>query len=166
MFKKQRNEKIIKIAEQIKDKSLIFIDYQGINVEDFTQLRGELRSKSAQIKVFKNTLTLRAMGNLKLKPSSEMFTQMTATAIADPDVFMASSKDILNAEKNKKVKIKGGFFNGTFIDSELVRKYANIPNQQELYSILVATLKQIISNIVFVLEEIKEQKESQENQNT
>ncbi len=160
MSKKQRNEKIINITEQIKDKSLIFIDYQGINVEDFTQLRGELRSKSAQIKVFKNTLTLRAMENLKLKPSDEMFTQMTATAIADPDVFMASSKDILNAEKNKKVKIKGGFFNGIFIDSELVRKYANIPNQQELYSILVATLKQIISNIVFVLEEIKEQKES------
>lgn len=161
MSKQQRNEKVKLIADMIKDKSLVFIDYQGINVEDFTELRNKLRDKQAKMKVFKNTLTLRALGSLDRNPSEEMFTQMTATAIADHDQFMPTSKDILTAEKGKKVKIKGGFFNGEFLDSELVRKYASIPGRQDLYSILVATLQQVIGNVVFVLEEIKEQKESQ-----
>lgn len=161
MSKQQRNEKVKLIADMIKDKSLVFIDYQGINVEDFTELRNKLRDKQAKMKVFKNTLTLRALGSLDRNPSEEMFTQMTATAIADHDQFMPTSKDILTAEKGKKVKIKGGFFNGEFLDSELVRKYASIPGRQDLYSILVATLQQVIGNVVFVLEEIKKQKESQ-----
>lgn len=160
MSKEKRNEQVAEIGDLIKNKAMVFIDYQGISVTDFEEIRKNLRQRDAVVKVLKNTLTLRALKQLNIdgEDVTNLFKKMTATAIADAEQFMGASKDILNAEKAKKVKIKGGVFNGEVIDGDMVRKYAKIPSQQELYGILVATLQQIISNFVFVLEEVANQK--------
>lgn len=160
MSKIKRNQEIDNIEKMIKKKSLVFVDYQGINVADFTGLRDDLRENQTIVKVFRNTLTLRVLKKLKIEVDENIFKQMTAMVIANDENFMGASKNVLKAEKGKRVKIKGGFYNGEVIDSDLVRKYASIPSQQELYGILVATLQQIISEMVFVLEEIKKQKEN------
>jgi large subunit ribosomal protein L10 len=158
MSKDKRNKMIQTIENNIKGKSLVFIDYKGINVADFTDLRNRLKEKKSSLKVFKNTLTIRAMKKLKIDINENFFKEMTATAISQDDDFMSVSKDILEAEKNKKIKIKGGVFNGEILDSQWVRKYATIHNKQDLYSMLVAILQHPISQLVFVLEEIKKNK--------
>ena len=86
---------------------------------------------------------------------------MTVTAVVDVDNFSACGKSILEAEKKKKVIIKGGCFEGQYIDADVVRKYASIPSKKELYGMLAGSLNSIIGKIAFVLNEVKEKKEEE-----
>lgn len=49
-----KKEEVSKLAEKIKDAKLVLLtDYRGINVEDVTNLRKELRNINADYKVIK-----------------------------------------------------------------------------------------------------------------
>ena len=46
---KQKEEEVNKLADKIKDAKLVlFADYRGINVEDVTKLRKELRKSNTE----------------------------------------------------------------------------------------------------------------------
>lgn len=59
------------IVEEIKDKaqrakSIIFIDYSGMNVSNDMKLRREFRKNNCEYKVYKNRLVLRAFNELEI----------------------------------------------------------------------------------------------------
>ena len=50
------------IASKIKENAgVVFVDYRGLTDEEITSLRKELRANNADVKVYKNTLTKRAL---------------------------------------------------------------------------------------------------------
>ena len=64
------NAKIIEqkaaVVSEIKDKfenakSVVLFDYRGLSVGEVTELRRKLRESGADYKVYKNTLTKRAL---------------------------------------------------------------------------------------------------------
>ena len=55
------------IASKIKDSSsVVFVDYRGLTDEEITALRRTLRENESDVKVYKNTLTKRALDSLNL----------------------------------------------------------------------------------------------------
>ena len=69
------NTKIIeeksKVVSEIKDrlqeaKSVVLFDYRGLSVAEVTELRRKLRESGSDYKVYKNTLTRRAVEESKL----------------------------------------------------------------------------------------------------
>ena len=55
------------IASKIKESAgVVFIDYRGLTDEEITSLRKTLRDNNADVKVYKNTLTKRALDSLEL----------------------------------------------------------------------------------------------------
>ena len=58
----QKKEEVTKLANKIKEAKLVLLtDYRGINVEDVTGLRAELRKTNAEYTVIKNNITRRAL---------------------------------------------------------------------------------------------------------
>ena len=58
----QKKEEVTKLANKMKDAKLILLtDYRGINVEDVTKLRADLRKSNAEYSVIKNNITKRAL---------------------------------------------------------------------------------------------------------
>ena len=54
---KQKEAEIKELAEQFKsDKLILLVDYRGINVEQVTKLRSDLRNSNASYKVIKNNI--------------------------------------------------------------------------------------------------------------
>ena len=54
----QKKEEVTKLANKIKEAKLVLLtDYRGINVEDVTNLRAELRKANAEYTVIKNNIT-------------------------------------------------------------------------------------------------------------
>lgn len=153
-------ERVKELQDQIKDKELIFFDYEGINVEDLTAIRSSLREKNGLVKVSKNTFMKMALKNNDIEPDEEVFKQMTALAIIEGE-FSDSGKVLSDAEKEEKLKIKGGYYDGKVVDASFVKKLANIPSLDVLYSMLVGCLQGPTSNLVFILEAIAKKKQEE-----
>ena len=69
------NSKIIErkagIVSEIKEKfenakSVVLFDYRGLTVSEVTELRKKLREVGSDYKVYKNTMTTRALEELKI----------------------------------------------------------------------------------------------------
>ena len=53
----QKKEEVSALAAKMKEAKLVLLtDYRGINVEDVTNLRTELRNAKAEYKVIKNNI--------------------------------------------------------------------------------------------------------------
>ena len=61
-------QKIIdEIASKVKDsQSFVLFDYQGLTVSETNELRRALRESGSEFKIYKNTLTKRALDTLKI----------------------------------------------------------------------------------------------------
>ena len=62
------------VVSEIKNKfenakSVVLFDYRGLSVSEVTELRRKLRESGADYKVYKNTLTKRALDELKIDMS-------------------------------------------------------------------------------------------------
>ena len=56
----QKKEEVTKLANKIKEAKLVLLtDYRGINVENVTELRAELRKVGGEYTVIKNILVRR-----------------------------------------------------------------------------------------------------------
>ena len=73
------NAKIIEqkagVVSEIKErfenaKSVVAFDYRGLSVAEVTELRRKLREAGADYKVYKNTLTKRALDSLNIDYSN------------------------------------------------------------------------------------------------
>ena len=61
----QKQGVIKEIIDNFKNsESVVFFEYSGLNVADMTQLRKSLRENNADMKIYKNTLTKRALVQL------------------------------------------------------------------------------------------------------
>src|SRR5699024_2457558 len=75
------------ISEKIKDsKSADLVDYCGLNVAEITASRKELRDNNIEYKVYKNTLTRRAVESAEVSELSEQLDEPTAVAFVKDDV--------------------------------------------------------------------------------
>ncbi len=153
-----KQAKIDELKSKLTGKSLIFMDYQGIDVEGISSLRKEIREFGGVIKIAKNTLLKKVVKDEKIDLNDDFFKGMLATAIVEGDKFVNVGKSIFQAEKSKKIKIKGGFFEGAVIDEKKVRKYASLLSKEEMHGVLVGCLSGLIGNLVYVLEDIAKEK--------
>ena len=62
-----KKETVKEIANKIKNsEAVILFSYQGLSVADLSDLRRKLRETDSEVKVYKNTLTKRALEELKV----------------------------------------------------------------------------------------------------
>ncbi len=161
---KNRTLKEAKVAE-IKEKlekaqSVILADYQGLTVEEDTQLRKSLREAGIEYKVYKNTLVSLAAKELGMEgivahlegPVSIAFGYEDATAPAR--ILFDFAKD------HKKLELKAGLVDGEVFDKEKVEQLASIPSKEVLIAKLLGSIKAPLSNLAYLLNAIKESKEA------
>lgn len=156
--------KVEKVKE-IKDKfekanCIVLVDYQGINVEQDTQLRKKMREVGVEYKVYKNRLVKIVAEELKYDFLLEHLEGATSIAFGYDDII--SPAKILNdfSEKLGKISLKVGIVEKEFYDNDKIKKLAKIPSREVLISKLLGSIKAPISNLAYVLNAVKESKES------
>lgn len=144
------------IVEDIKAKvtsakSMVIVDYRGINVKNDTEFRAKMREANVEYKVLKNKLVKIALNQLGYTELDEQFEGTTAIAFAQADP-VAPAKIILEAmAKYNVLKIKGGMVEGKPITTEGVKELALLPSREALVARVLGTLLAPITGLVRVL---------------
>lgn len=158
---KQKEELVKALAERMKSaKVIILTDYRGINVEDVTKLRADLRNVNAEYKVIKNNIIKRALDMNGESGLDDLLVGPTAILMGDED-YLEPSKVIYNFTKNNDFyKIKGGIIDGKVMTAEEIIALAKLPSRQELLAKLAGCLLANISKLAVALDQVKAQKEA------
>lgn len=166
MANKNRELKEAKVAE-IKEKmskaqGVVLAKYQGITVEDDTELRKSLREAGVEYKVYKNTFTRIVAKELGYENAENVLVGPIAMAFGYEDPTAPAR--ILNdfAKTHKVLELKGAFIQGEIYDADKVKQLATIPPREVLIAKLLGSFKAPLSNMAYLLNAIKEKKESEQ----
>jgi large subunit ribosomal protein L10 len=144
------------IVEELKDKlnqvkAAIFTDYRGLNVEEITELRKQLREAGIEYKVVKNTLTRIAAKDINMDFLEEYLTGPTAIAFSFEDPVTPAKILSKFANSHKALDIKAGLVEGKLIDVEGIKALADLPSREVLIAKVIGGMQAPISGLVCVL---------------
>lgn len=113
-------------------RSMLILDFKGLDAVSEHQLRMDLRKKSIQVRTLKNTLARRVL--------SDMGVDGLSTFLEGPSVLVWGgsgpaelAKEIsAQLKKLKKPEIKGGAIDGVVIGPNQVEDITKLPSREEL----------------------------------
>lgn len=161
------SEKILEIKkQQVNDVAGWFndaiagvvVDYKGINVEDDTKLRKELREANVHYVVLKNTILRRAAEQANLAELNDVFKGTTAVAFSNDDYTVAASILGKYAKNNENFSIKGGFMDDSVVDLATVEKLASLPSKEVLLGMLCNVLNAPIAKLARAVQAVVDKK--------
>ncbi|XYY59893.1 50S ribosomal protein L10 [Bacillus velezensis] len=150
------------IASKLKEsKSTIIVDYRGLNVSEVTELRKQLREANVEFKVYKNTMTRRAVEQAELDGLNDVLTGPNAIAFSTEDVIAPAK--VLNefAKNHEALEIKAGVIEGKVSSVEEVKALAELPSRDGLLSMLLSVLQAPVRNLALAAKAVADQKEEQ-----
>ena len=157
----QKKKEVEELAEKFKKAKLVLLtDYKGINVEDVTNLRAELRKANSEYTVIKNNITKRALAEAGIEGLEDKLVGPTAVIMSNED-YLEPLKAIYNYSKdNEFYKIKGGIIEGKVVPVEELITLAKLPSRETLIAQLAGALLGNISKLAVALNEVAKQKEN------
>lgn len=136
----------------------VIVDYRGLDVAEVTQLRKELREAGVDYKVYKNTMTRRAIENVELEELKDILVGPTALAFGKEDA-VAPAKIINNfAKEHEALEIKGGVIDGKVATVEEIKELASLPSYEGLISMLLSVLQAPVRNLAYATQAVADQK--------
>lgn len=159
------NQKIIDNKSQVVDEitevakssaSFILFDYRGLTAEETTELRRLLRESDSSYKVWKNTLTKRALNSLEYNLDEAL---EGPSAIAFSSDAIAPIKALSNfAKEHPALEIKGGIVDGNVTSLDEIKALSTIPSREGLLTMLTGGLIGTVRDLSIALNLLSEQK--------
>lgn len=145
------------ITETAKSSaSFILFDYRGLTAEETSELRKILRENDSNYKVWKNTLTKRALDSLNFNLDDCL---AGPSAIAFSSDAIAPIKALSNfAKEHPALEIKGGIVDGSVSSLEEIKALSTIPSREGLLTMLAGGLIGHVKDLSIALNLLCEQK--------
>ncbi len=161
------------LTERLKTaKSIVLVDYSGLNVSMQRQLRERLRGVGAEMLVVKNTLFKLAAKNAKLNEDiyqDKVISGPTALILTEEDPI--SPLQVLHkfALEFEIPNFKAGIIEKKFQEKEILLKLAQLPSKEVLIMqvlsnlsspiyALTTTLSSNLQNLLYLVQNIKDLK--------
>ena len=157
----QKKQVVSEIVDKLKNsESVIIFQYQGMTVEELSDLRRKLREVDSDVKVYKNTLLKRAADELKINlddflegPNAILFGKTLLEPIKIISEF---------AKSHDKLDIRVGVISGDVADLSVIKEYASIPSREGLLTMLAGGMMQYVKDLAISLNLYAEQMEGKE----
>ena len=131
---------------------LIVIDYTGLTVQQFTELRNRLGVGGANCTVAKNSYMRKALAEAGMPDIGADLTGQMAYVMGEAEVFSAA-KVIKNFEKEfKKPEMKVGILGNAVLDAVALQSIADIPSREAVLSQLLATILEPATRIARIVQ--------------
>ena len=146
----KKQEIINEISSKVKDSaSIVLFEYQGLTVSETNELRRKLRETGSDFKVYKNTLTMRALNDLKI----DLGFLEGAKAMAYGSDAVAPIKVLSDFAKNHPaLELKVGYVDGAVADEEMLKSLAAIPSRDGLLTMFAGGLIEHVKNFAIALD--------------
>lgn len=154
-------------------KGAVLTSYRGLTVAQDTKLRTKLREAGVHYQVVKNTMTRIAATEAGIEELNQYLEGTTAMAVSTTDPVAPAKviSDFIKENKLEGLEIKAGLVEGKVIDAAGVKALAALPAREVLIAQVLAgmqspivglvnVLQGSIRNVVYVLDAVRQQKES------
>jgi large subunit ribosomal protein L10 len=132
---------------------LIVVDYGGMNVDHFAELRTRLAGAGAAMTVVKNTFLRRSIKEAGLPELDDHLNGQTAYVTGDKDICSAAKILKTFSSEFEKPKIRAGVLDNAVLDTPQVIALADLPSKEVLQSQLLGMLLQPATKLVRTLNE-------------
>lgn len=132
---------------------VLVIEYTGVTVPEFAELRNRLAEAQAECHVAKNTFMRKTLELAELPDLGDNLTGQTAFITGESDVC-AAAKAIKNFVKEfKKPEIKAGILDGDVLDATQITALADLPSRDELLAQLLSVINAPATKLVRTINE-------------
>lgn len=154
----QKKAIVSEIKEKFENaKSVVLFDARGLKVSEVNELRRALRESGSEYKVYKNTLTKRAVeeANIDLEQYLE-----GPTAISFSQDELAPVKIISDfAKQHEALELKAGIVEGKIANVDELKAYAMIPSRDGLLTMLAGGMIGVVRDLSICLDLYSKEKE-------
>lgn len=152
MAQKYKVERVAALKEELKNyPSFVFANYRGLNVQQLSGLRKNLKEKGARFHVVKNRFVKRAFRELGFEDFDQFLIDPTALAYFDADLSEIT-KILMDSAKESTLEIKGGYAHERVLSPEDIERISELPSREALIAQVLGTLNAPVSGLVFVLQ--------------
>jgi large subunit ribosomal protein L10 len=151
------NAEKVKLVAQIKDEisatdALWVVDYRGLSVKQSESLRQVIRQSGAAIKIYKNTLTQRAVAELELPDLGEILEGPSAFVFVEGDPVASAKALKVFAKENEALEIKGGLLDGSVVTQAQIKTLADMPSREDLLAQVLGLLTSPLQSVVSAID--------------
>ena len=146
-----KKKKIEEIKNNAKESSsVVFFEYAGLSVAEMKELRKILRENDSDVKVYKNTLTKRALDELEINLEEHM---VGPKAMAFSKDQVAPIKVLYDfGKKHEALELKVGYVDGEIVDKDKLTKLAQIPSREVLLTMLAKGMMGVVREFTVALD--------------
>jgi len=156
-----KEQVVADIVEKFKGaQSVVICSYNGLTVEQVTNLRKQCREQDVQYCVLKNRLVLRALKELNIEGLDELLEGPNAFVFGMKDAVAAPKviNDFIEKNKLESLQIRGGLLDSKAVDVKTIKSLAALPSREVLLAKLLGSMTNAIGSFVRVVEAIRKQK--------
>lgn len=157
--KSKKGEIVEKLKKALKSaKSLVFVNFHGLNVSNSNVMRRTLRSEGISYAVVKKTLTDRVLDGEKFSGSKPSIEGELALAWGEDSLSPAREVYAFQQKFPDNLKIVGGVFENRFMTAIEMEELARIPTIEVLRGKFVNIINSPMARLVVGLNEIAKAK--------
>jgi large subunit ribosomal protein L10 len=150
----EKAETVTAVHQRLKSAKLAIVtEYRGLSVAQITRLRREIREASGEYQVIKNTLVRRALPGTVFGDLEKLLEGPNGWVFGYDDPVMLSKAVIKFADDHDRLRIKGGVFEGRFVDTAGVKMLSQMPSKPELQAKLLAMINAPATHLVRLIQE-------------
>lgn len=143
-----KSDKIAQIKEKVeKAQVAIVTEYQGMSVEDITNLRRALQKEDGDYMVTKNTLAKIAVKGTEYELLTDLLTGPIAIAFGYDDQVMPAKALAKFIKETEKGKIVGAVLDGKLLSADEAKALAALPSKHEIYAKMLGCINSPASGI-------------------
>ncbi len=154
-MKEEKNIMIDHLLQKVNASPFMFVvDYGGLTVDKFEELRKRLRGAGAEMHVYKNTLVKKATERAKYPAElSAVLTGQTAIVTGAKDVCATAKVMKTFSSEFERPKMKAGVLDGKYLTADGIKVLADLPAREVLLAQLLGVLQAPASQLVRLLNE-------------
>jgi large subunit ribosomal protein L10 len=170
MLKSEKERTVEDLKEKLTStRSLILTDFRGLNVEDLSRLRRDLKKGGAEYRITKNSLIRMAARESGYEAIVDYLKGPTGLVFAYQDPISPAKVLYDFLQKSEKPKIKTIWLEGKLFGENQLKRLATLPSKEIVLTQIagslnaplanfVGTLQGMLRNLVGVIDAIKETK--------
>jgi len=150
--KLQKKETLTQLKENIaKSKSLVFVNFDGLNVKEVEELRKQCFEQNVGYVVAKKTLLKLAIQKAGIDIDPKSFDNSIATVFGFEDEVAPAKLVEEFAKLHPNLKTVAGVLEGQAVNAENIIALSKLPSRDELIAKVVGSIGAPLSGLVGVL---------------